>query len=434
MSSATTNPQETESELSLIALPTEILLSVVSFLHEDYSALKGFARCSRRCYILTFRKRFSGVRLCWKNSADCEYPKPFSDEGILSSFRGYIRTATIEVRDAGHLLGLVSLIKQFPNISKLEVSVENSCYFERTLYLATFRLLGTLPFYDNLKKLELKWGGDYASQYRKGDPKFAYLEAAEYVPNGEIVEYKDESSGFIPLPEPPYKVRNSQKKQYKFRLAQYVQVQRDFLGPYIKETKFLGRLAEIRLPKELKALGLGMQQAKLHLLPLINCTTVDTLILTRAEELEYTTNPVNPTEILQFPAIKKFVLAPSTDKLTPYFRKIAFQFPNVESFKLIRWANPDAGFNDLPNFPKLRHLETFWPMNYEAGDYSTQDVEDCLRFRFRYREWLELRSVKFRGHADKLHPRPPEEHRYGSLICNVERKDGEYLFNWATCK
>ncbi|KAF3223710.1 hypothetical protein TWF679_000147 [Orbilia oligospora] len=352
---------------------------------------------------------------------------------MLSSFRGHIRSATVGVRDAGHLPALISLIKQFPNISKLKVSVENSCYFERTLYLATFRLLNTLPFYDNLKKLDLEWSGYHASQYRKGDPKYAYLEAAEYVPNGETVKYEDEFSGFIPLPEPPYKVRNSRKKQYKFRMAQYVQAQRDFLGPYITETKFLKGLAEIRLPKELKSLGLGIQHAELHLLSLINCTTVDTLVLTGAEELKYTMNPANPTKILQFPAIKKLVLVPSTDKLANYFYRLASQFPNVESFKLIPWAYPDVDFNGLPNFPKLRHLETFWPTDPEVGDYRPSDIEGWLRFRFRFGEWTDLRSVKFRGHADKLYHRP-DEHRYGSLICNVEKKDGEYLLNWTTCK
>ena len=122
-------------------------------------------------------------------------------------------------------------------------------------------------------------------------------------------------------------------------------------------------MAEIRLPKKLKSLKLTIYQPELYISPLLNCTTVDTLFF---RDLPATVlNLADHAKILQFPTIKTLNCFLEYNSYAHYLQRAPLLFLNVESFKIIvkLGRSTESELEKVPNFPKLRYLESIWSMN-----------------------------------------------------------------------
>ncbi|KAK6497163.1 hypothetical protein TWF506_004637 [Arthrobotrys conoides] len=426
MSSITIPPQVAESKPTLLALPTEVILSILYFLNSE--GKEQFAKCSRKCYFIAFRVRFSGVRLAWRTSV-YGYLKPFSDGEMLSSFREYIRSTSIAVIDIGQLLTLIPLLTQFPNITKIYIKVMNTYLFDKPLYLALFPLLNTtLPFYHNITELRLHWEGGYRQHYRKGDPEDACIEATGYIPPTNGMPIRSNNT-ILPqnLPAATFEQLNDPEGYYNFRLGLHTLPQREFLGPYIPLAEFVKRVAtEVHLPKSLKSLRLDINNPEICLLPLIDSTAVDTLHLTDITRI--TPNLTNPSEILQFHTIKSLTLDSKSKSYTRYLQTIASQFPNVEIFKLKRWSCKKWDLNGIPNFRALRELKCTWSTCMRGEWDGVSSFEGQLKERFGRGEWRELRKVRLFGVTATV-----KGYFDVWLGCRVRRRVGGVVFKWDSC-
>ncbi|KAK6498677.1 hypothetical protein TWF481_011255 [Arthrobotrys musiformis] len=152
------NPSEQQLRLPpFLSLPTEICSSILSYLQGDKDKL-NFAKCSKECYYLVFNLRIRRVRVDQYQPKECF--EVFDAGGWLAPVRRCIRSALVEASDITDITTLLLSLARFSGVTDLTISIENTAFFERGLYLVIFALLkNLLPFYGSITSLSLAFEG-----------------------------------------------------------------------------------------------------------------------------------------------------------------------------------------------------------------------------------------------------------------------------------
>ncbi|KAK6498675.1 hypothetical protein TWF481_011253 [Arthrobotrys musiformis] len=341
------------------SLPTEICLSILGFLDGNKQAQENFAKCSKRCYILIFPLRFRGITRFYRFDDPEELWAPFDDNGWLAGARGCIRSATIRGSDVSEITPLPRSLARFTNLTELSIGIAATAPIERSIYATILRLLGGLPFYDNLTSLCFKFGAEEAIW--------------EFI---ELMKTPTDERGIPRLP----------RDLKTFTL--------DFKS--------------------------GDSWDPLFLLPLVDCNALTTLTIqdfTVEDTIEINNHIGSLNPALQYwhlETVKSLNLtfAPSTDNLS-YILPVSF--PSLTSLtltipKIFLGADPDlpdpgnphSWVDIIPNHPTLKRAEISWTgsiatyQDYESSNFgfSNSSTIQYLKRKLQEGIWPRLEFVK----------------------------------------
>ncbi|KAK6360904.1 hypothetical protein TWF730_007019 [Orbilia blumenaviensis] len=414
MSDIETHGQKNDSQLDstdglrLMSFPTEILYHIISYMSKPDK--RDFSKCSRDCYILTFKCRIRNIIL--NAESFVRDMRQFDDRNWLAMFSDDVRAVKIVTQNVDLLADMIAETARFPKIIKLKVKITNTKIFEKNIFVLTCSRLRGLPFYDNLKSLRFEFGGGNDTRWLEGSSTSTVHGSADNRASldqdtaGCIVTNSTSSSreegNIRRLPEPA--------QIYEDRLKKFPEDAQELLGPFMTEEDFIRHTKsnEAWFPKQLETFGINtMYDSKLFMYPLNCCKTVNTLRLTFRSQFLPAMTSYEPLEILTLSNIKSLVLK---IKIQAYRRssflrticdgKIIEQLPNVESLVIRGLTRRHACFmriRTVPRFPKLKYLELPWPRDSSMNLCKTRRIESSLILQFRNREFLCLREVKIGG-------------------------------------
>ncbi|KAK6504379.1 hypothetical protein TWF506_002580 [Arthrobotrys conoides] len=264
------------------------------------------------------------------------------------------------------LLDLYSAVSIFPSLRSLTVQIFSYWILERNAYYTLFRILSTLPFYNDIDDLAFIWFGTEAEWYN------------------DIEKYRL-------LPE----TEKSTVKLYDWTMKQYPKA-RELLGPLIPEDQFPKKMGDLRLPKNLQAyrtnLGPAANDFDSHFLPVVNSASIQTLAI---HKVAY------PLKIaFDFPTVKNLTL--NLDYKLIYrpegFEVLKYRFPNLESLRIIKatWTQSVRYIFCFPNMPMITQLDIPWPGS-TPHKYKIDALEHFLSPMLNERNQRNLERCTFRG-------------------------------------
>ncbi|KAK6514558.1 hypothetical protein TWF281_004756 [Arthrobotrys megalospora] len=383
---------ERPPELSrLLSCPTEICLPIISLLNQ--SDKNAFAKCSKECYLLTFQFRFRGVRISDLDGTGkfTEYMGQFDEGSWMAPLRRGIRSAEITSWDISQLHLMVLATARFQNITNLVIDVVRIHSLERDVYISTFVLLRTLPYYGNLERLSFKFDSEGAMRRGMKSQIYPNLVPGNTAAGPSNGEYKS----VLPSPE-------------GVTLAGV----QEFMGT-ISDDEFIKITTEeisFEFPERLEHLEFHLNHHRIHpyLFGLTNCKTVTTLTLSAEGAFCPYTNPYSWKSTLRLPAIKTLHLCYPDGVQENPLSAFHSQFPNLDSLTLlVHGRNALTLYDILLNFPTLTYLDVPWPSTKGEDPFILRRISSLgheLDGCFMHECGLSLRKVKFSGtkYEDKL--------------------------------
>ncbi|KAK6525936.1 hypothetical protein TWF281_010979 [Arthrobotrys megalospora] len=323
----------------------------------------------------------------------------------------------------------------FSDVTALELHIEGPGGYERNLYVATFSLLSTLPYYDRLQRLSFKSSNCHL--YRTGfedvseDKGWSIDEGGALDPGSEAgLSLHAKGKVNMGIPE--------QLEQYRQVIAGFDPANQKFLGPFLSQDHFIALVLSnenpIRFPKHLQSLEIKtIGYNPVYFLALVDCEKITNLALDGATSPIMDLRELLPT-LLHLPNVKTLTLYFEVYKPN-YIAHLPQQMPSLESLK-IRTYKPSTSdsaiwLTKLPNFPNLVELELPWPRKYyDFETYGTFRRTLGARL-YTGQELTALRKVVFNSSMPKYYRQRRKTYTIDiSVREDIPRTDGmTFLWN-----
>ncbi|KAK6527376.1 hypothetical protein TWF281_010556 [Arthrobotrys megalospora] len=395
----------------LLQLPTEIIHLILENMF-DYQRTP-FAKCSRRCYFLTFPDRIRGVMFnrhgrcngrdmarSDRNFRNLRLPldgpgsnsvhiQRFDEGRCFAPLRPYIETASFYALDASDVAVGLPLISQFSNVTSIKIWIKYSRAIERQLYAAVLVCLPTLSCYNNLKRVSFEWWG---LDKRSDSEPDGYV-ANESNTSPEVCEEKQRTNFEWKLER-----MNSQEKQF-FSFGGFIS--KNALPKLILD-------GGLRFPTSLQYLKLDITEYELSFcLALAHCKALVALHITGGT-LGPIVDPETPDTFLEFPNMKALALYSPDGYDDKSLSHLAKQFPNLKQL-FIPTPNEvrnTAWISSVPNMMRLDYLELPWPGSpdsFEAVPRSKLERDLALRLGAGHFPALRIAKVS-QKYNDSMNP------------------------------
>ncbi|KAK6505765.1 hypothetical protein TWF481_007657 [Arthrobotrys musiformis] len=225
------------------------------------------------------------------------------------------------------LHGLSRAASASPNLKCVTVSIFSFNILQRNVYCALFRLLSTLPLYDEIESFSFIWTGAEESFY----------------------------NDYHLLPESDRTIIGL----YNWTTGRFPKAQ-ELLGPLISDDVFFEKMREIRLPKNLRSFRTDMDSNYyFYLLPVLCSPSANITDL----HIHKAAHPFAAD--FAFPTVKNLTISMASSVILHQdgFKLLKYQFPNLESLRITkaRWEESISYIFWFPNVPTILYLDIPWP-------------------------------------------------------------------------